>query len=35
MMHLCDICPGKDAPHDFLTEIFEAHDYDNDNISYK
>lgn len=26
MMHLCDKCPGKDSLHDYLTELFEAHD---------
>ena len=36
MMHLCDKCPGKDSLHDYLTELFEAHDQDDDDdISYK
>ena len=36
MIHLCDKCPGKDALHEYLADLFDSYDFDLDeSICYK
>lgn len=36
MLHLCENCPGKDAVHKYLLELFNANDFDfDDEVTYK
>ena len=36
MIHLCDLCNGKTAVQEYLSEMFASHEYDNDDtIAYK
>ena len=30
MIHLCDKCPGKDALHEYLADLFDSYDFDLD-----
>ena len=36
MLHLCELCPGKIVVQDYLAEVFNSHDFDDEDIvTYK